>query len=141
MVEEKPTTRLLILTPDRVVLDTKVTSLRFQKKDGWCGILPRHISYLTRLVNGVLIYRTPSAPSMHYVALYGGTLEVKKDEIVVLTAVAEPGRSLQDLALKLLERQAEADALAFEAHIEITKMRTALVRALSDLPEPLDVIR
>ena len=141
MAEEKPITRLLILTPDRIVLDTEITSLRFQKQDGWYGVLPGHTPYITRLVNSVLLYRTPQEPKAHYIALYGGTLEIKQDEIVVLTAAAEPGKDLQELALKLLERQAEADALAFEAHIEITKMRTALVRALSDLPEPPDLIR
>jgi F-type H+-transporting ATPase subunit epsilon len=133
--------RLLILTPDEIVLDTNVTSLRFQQADGWRGILPNHTPYITRLVNGTLMYRKPEDPSLHYVALYGGTLEVKKDQVVILTAAAEPGDDVHELALHLLERQAEADALAFEAHIEFTKVRMALVRALTDLPEPLDVIR
>jgi len=41
----------------------------------------------------------------------------------------------------LLERQAEADALAFEAHIEFTKVRSALLRALTDLPVAQETIR
>jgi F-type H+-transporting ATPase subunit epsilon len=141
MSDNKPMMRLFILTPDQIVVDTDVTSVRFQEADGWRGVLPNHTPYITRLVNGTLIYRTPGDPSPHYIALYGGTLEVKKDQVVVLTAAAEPGHSLQELALRLLEREAEADALAFEAHIEFTKVRTALVRALTDLPEPLDLIR
>lgn len=144
--EDRPTARLFILTPDRIVLDTEITSLRFQQEDGWFGILPGHTPYMTRLVNGVLMYRTPQGQSTRpasaqYIALYGGTLEVKRDEIVILTAAAEPGKNLQELAIKLLERQAEADALAFEAHIELTKMRAALTRALTDLPAPPDLIR
>lgn len=141
MSKEQPTIRLFILTPDRIVLDTPITSLRFQQQDGWRGVLPGHTPYITRLVNGILMYRVPGDESPHYIALYGGTLEVKRDEIVVLTAAAEPGKNLQELAIKLLERQAEADALAFEAHIELTKMRSALVRALSNLPAPPDLIR
>lgn len=141
MSQEQPTIRLFILTPDRIVLDTPITSLRFQQQDGWRGVLPGHIPYITRLVNGILMYRVPGDQAPHYVALYGGTLEVKRDEIVVLTAAAEPGKNVQELAVKLLERQAEADALAFEAHIELTKMRSALVRALSNLPAPPDLIR
>jgi F-type H+-transporting ATPase subunit epsilon len=139
--EDSPVIRLLILTPDEIVLDADITSLRFQQKDGWRGILPNHTPFITSLVNGTLLYRTPGDPVPHYVALYGGTLEVKSDQVVILTAAAEPGDDVQELALHLLERQAEADALAFEAHIEFTKVRTALVRALTDLPEPLDVIR
>ena len=141
MPDDKPTIRLLVLTPDEIVLDTNVTSLRFQQKDGWRGILPNHTPFITSLVNGTLLYRMPGHPSPYYVALYGGTLEVKSDQVVVLTAAAEPGDDVQELALHLLERQAEADALAFEAHIEFTKVRAALVRALTDLPEPLDAIR
>jgi F-type H+-transporting ATPase subunit epsilon len=144
--EDKPVTRLFVLTPDRVVLDTEITSLRFQQPDGWRGILPGYAPYISQLVNGVLMYRLPQDASPHYIALYGGTLEVKgghghPHEIVILTAAAEPGKDVQELARHILERQAEADALAFEAHIEFTKVRAALVRALTDLPAPLDAIR
>lgn len=141
MSEIKPAMQLVVLTPDLIVLDTPVTSLRFQQQDGWRGVLPGHTPYITRLVNGILMYRTPENQSPHYIALYGGTLEIKRDRVVVLTAAAEPGRDLQALAIKLLERQAEADALAFEAHIELTKMRAVLARALTGLPAPPDLIR
>ena len=39
MALDKASTRLLILTPDRVALDEQVTSIRFQQPDGWQGIL------------------------------------------------------------------------------------------------------
>jgi F-type H+-transporting ATPase subunit epsilon len=139
------TMRLVILTPDRVALDERVTSIRFQQPDGWQGILPHHAPYLTQLVNGVLMYRQPDdqrpSEQAYYVVLYGGTLEVRQDMVLVLTAAVERGDDLQELARRLLERQAEADALAFEAHIEFTKMRTALVRALIDLPPAPEAIR
>ncbi len=138
---ERPLIRLLVVTPDDVVVDAKVVSVRFQQPDGWQGILAHHAPYITQLVNGVLMYRLPDADEPHYLALYGGTLEVQKDMIVVLTAVAEPGGNLQVLATSILQRQAEADALAMEAHIEFTKVRAALVRALTDLPPPPEAIR
>ena len=146
MSRDKAVTRLFVLTPDHVVLDAEVTSVRFQQPDGWRGILPGHIPYIAQLVNGVLMYRLAQDPSPHYIALYGGTIEVKGElggthEIVILSAAAEPGNDVQELARHILERQAEADALAFEAHIEFTKVRTALVRALTGLPAPMDAIR
>jgi F0F1-type ATP synthase epsilon subunit len=76
-----------------------------------------------------------------YLAVHRGTLQVQENEVVVLTTAAEPVRSLEELAQRLAEQQAEADAMAFEAHIEFTKARTALVRALTDLPEGPEVIR
>jgi F0F1-type ATP synthase epsilon subunit len=144
MASERPSTRLLILTPDRVALDERVTSIRFQQPDGWQGILAHHAPYLTRLVDGVMIYRLAGEDpekNERYVVLYGGTLQVTQNEVIVLTAVAEPGRSLQELEERLSERRAEEDALAFEALLEFTKVRAALVRALTDLPEAPEAIQ
>ena len=141
MSQKEPLIRLLVATPDRIVVDEQVVSVRFQQPDGWQGILAHHAPYLTQLVNGVLLYRLPDSQELHYLALYGGTLEVRKDEIIVLTAAAKPGKDLQELARQLLERQAESDALAFEAHIEFTKVRAALLRALTDLPAAPEAIQ
>jgi F0F1-type ATP synthase epsilon subunit len=144
MATETPTTRLLILTPDRVALDERVTSIRFQQPDGWQGILAHHAPYLTRLVDGVMIYRLADVDpreSERFVVLYGGTLEVAQDEVIVLTSAAEPGRSLQELEQRLSERRAEENALAFEALLEFTKVRAALVRALTDLPDAPEAIQ
>jgi F-type H+-transporting ATPase subunit epsilon len=145
--EETPAIRLLVLTPDRVALDEQVVSIRFQQPDGWQGILAHHAPYLTRLVDGVMMYRlaeeaqrTDSGPP-HYLVLYGGTLQVQGDEVVILTRAAEPGRTLEELRQRLAEHQAEADALAFDAYIEFTRVRAALVRALTDLPEAPEAIR
>jgi F0F1-type ATP synthase epsilon subunit len=144
MASEKPSTRLLILTPDRVALDERVISIRFQQPDGWQGILAHHAPYLTRLVDGVMIYRSAGEDveeNEHYVVLYGGTLQVAQNEVIVLTAAAEPGRSLKELEERLSERRAEENALAFEALLEFTQVRTALVRALTDLPEAPEAIQ
>jgi F0F1-type ATP synthase epsilon subunit len=149
MANERPSTRLLILTPDRVAVDERVTSIRFQQPDGWQGILAHHAPYLTRLIDGVMIYRLAKGQAAHedpeenerYVVLYGGTLQVTRDEVIVLTVAAEPGRSLQELEERLSERRAEENALAFEALLEFTKVRAALVRALTDLPETPEAIQ
>lgn len=143
MASEQPSTRLLVLTPDRVALDEHVTSIRFQQPDGWQGILAHHAPYLTRLVDGVMIYRPAgdlASGEPRYIVLYGGTLQVTRDEVIVLTAAAEPGHSLQELEQQLAERRDEENALAFEALIKFTQVRAALVRALTDLPDAPEAI-
>jgi F0F1-type ATP synthase epsilon subunit len=132
--DSSPLIRLLVVTPDDVVIDQRVVSVRLQQADGWRGILAHHVPYITQLVNGVMMYRLPEEDEHRY-------LEVQENMIVVLTSAAEHGDSLQTLARSILERQAEEDALALEAHIEFTKVRTALVRALTDLPPPPEGIR
>jgi F-type H+-transporting ATPase subunit epsilon len=141
LAESTSTIRLIVLTPDRIALDQDVVSIRFQQPDGWQGILAHHTPYMTRLVDGVILYRVPEDQQPRYLVIYGGTLQVQDDEVVVLTTAAEPGKTLEELRQRLAEHQAEADALAFEAHIEFTKVRAALVRALTDLPEAPETIR
>ena len=141
MPETERTIRLHVLTPDQVVLDEQVASIRFQKQDGWQGILPHHAPYLTRLIQGVLIYRLPGDEKPRYLVLHDGTLEVRDNEIQVLTTAAVQGKDLKELVEHLQDQQQEADALAFEAHIEFTKVRAALLRALTDLPDAPEAIQ
>jgi F-type H+-transporting ATPase subunit epsilon len=141
MAEQELTMRLRVMTPDRVVLDQAVTSLRFEEMDGWRGILPHHAPYLTRLVRGALLYRVHEEEEPRYLALFGGTLEVQEDGVLVLTGAAEPESSLTELVRHVQERQAEADALAFEAHIEFVKVRAALIQATVGAPPTPEPVR
>ena len=61
MPEKKPLIRLLVATPDRIVVDEQVVSVRFQQPDGWQGILAHHAPYLTRLVNGNSVFEVHEA--------------------------------------------------------------------------------
>ncbi|MBN1640959.1 MAG: hypothetical protein JXA09_06965 [Anaerolineae bacterium] len=140
-MSEEALIRLLVVTPDDVIIDQHVASVRFQQPDGWQGILAHHAPYVTQLVSGVLMYRLAAGDAPQYIALFGGTLEVMDNMIVVLTAAAEHGNSLDELRAEIAARQAAADQVAMEAHIEFTKVRTALLRALTDLPPPMEAIR
>ncbi len=140
-MSEQPKIRLLVVTPDDVVIDQQVVSIRLQEPDGWRGILAHHAPYITQLVNGVMMYRFPDEDKPHYLALYGGTLEVQDNMIVVLTAAARHGEDPAVLAQAIEARHAEAEAVAMEAHIEFTKARAALIRALTDLPAASGAIR
>jgi F-type H+-transporting ATPase subunit epsilon len=140
-VFEEHKIRLLVVTPDDVVIDQPVVSIRLQQPDGWRGILAHHAPYITQLVNGVLMYRLPDEEAPRYLALYGGTLEVQTNMVVVLTAAAEHGEDPAALSDAIEARQTEAETVALEAHIEFTKARAALVKALTDLPAAPEAIR
>jgi F-type H+-transporting ATPase subunit epsilon len=140
-VSEQHLIRLLVVTPDDVVIDQQVVSIRLREPDGWRGILAHHAPYITQLVNGVLMYRLSDEDEPRYLALYGGTLEVQTNMIVVLTAAAEHGEDPTALSDVIGARHAEAEAVALEAHIEFTKARAALIRALTDLPAAPGAIR
>ena len=130
--------QLEILTPDEVVLNTDVEAIRVQLADGWWGILPRHAPFLAHVVASILLYRRQG--KTRYVALYQGTIEVqrrpaKPDRVLVLTAAAEEGEDLALLEQALEEQRTRLRKIAQEAHIEFTRARMALERALHEARE------
>jgi len=123
-------TRLEIRTPDEVVLREDVTSIRVQLADGWWGILPRHAPFIAELPVGLLIYRKNG--EQRYVALAGGTVEVQRERVLILTAAAEKADELAVLERAMEEKRAEEERAAFHAHIEFERARATLMRALME---------
>ncbi len=130
--------QLNVITPDEIVLSTDVEAIRVQLSDGWWGILPRHAPFLAHVVAGIMLYRRQG--DTHYVALYQGTIQVqhrfpKPDHVLVLTAAAEEGEDLAALEHALERQRARLSQIAQEAHIEFTRARMALERALRETAE------
>jgi F-type H+-transporting ATPase subunit epsilon len=132
------TMQLEVITPDDVILNTDVEAIRVQLADGWWGILAGHAPFLAHIVAGIMLYRRHE--TTRYVALYQGTIEVQKrgtdpDHVLVLTAAAEKGEDLEDIEKALERQQAQMEQIAREAHIEFTRARMALERALRETAE------
>src|SRR4029078_8684416 len=65
--------RLRIVTPERLLLDEEVEEVTAPGVAGEFGVLPDHITFLTTLAPGRLIYRI-GAPR-HVIAIFGGYAE------------------------------------------------------------------
>ena len=132
------TMQLEVLTPDEIILNTNVEAIRVQLADGWWGILPRHAPFLAYIIAGIMLYRQQG--ETRYVALYQGTIEVQRraaesDRVLVLTAAAEAGEDLAMMEQALERQRARLKKVAQEAHIEFTRARMALERALRETAE------
>jgi F-type H+-transporting ATPase subunit epsilon len=132
------TMQLEVLTPDEIILNTDVEAIRVQLADGWWGILPRHAPFLAYIVAGIMLYRQQG--ETRYVALYQGTIEVQRraaesDRVLVLTAAAEASEDLAMMEQALDRQRARLKKVAQEAHIEFTRARMALERALRETAE------
>jgi F-type H+-transporting ATPase subunit epsilon len=126
---------LEILTPDEVIVNTDVDAIRVQLSDGWWGILPGHAPFLAHIIAGIMLYRQKE--NTRYVALYQGTIQVERrpkepDRVLVLTAAVEEGEDLTGLEHALERQRAHLNVIAKEAHIEFTRARMALERALRE---------
>lgn len=81
------TLRLLLVTPERTLLDEEVDEVRAPGTVGEFGVLPNHITFLSSLQAGRLEY-TRSNQSTR-LALSGGFAEVVDNVMTVLADSAE----------------------------------------------------
>jgi F-type H+-transporting ATPase subunit epsilon len=78
---------LEVATPERELVREQVTDVQVPGKDGYLGILPGHAPLLGILGTGALTYAV--GPRRHFIAIYGGFLEVLPDHVRVLANQAE----------------------------------------------------
>ncbi len=81
------TFQLEIVVPERLLLNEEVEETQVPAKDGSLGVLPRHAPLFTELGAGVLSCRTGART--RYMALDGGIMEVRPDQVRVLADTAE----------------------------------------------------
>ncbi|WP_339909761.1 F0F1 ATP synthase subunit epsilon [Symmachiella dynata] len=95
--------RLVVVTPEKTVLEQDVVSLRFALYDGQIGILPGRAPLLGRLGYGELQYTDPSGNSHSYF-IDGGFVQVNGPVVSILTNQAIPAEKV--------------DADAAQSHLE-----------------------
>jgi len=113
--------RLLLVTPERQLLDTNIEEIYAPGVLGQFGVLPEHVNFLTALGTGELRYRSDGVD--HYVAVSGGILEVLDVVVTVLADSAEAADEIDVERAKLAEE----------------RVRHVLGRTASDAPESADL--
>ena len=81
------TLRLLLVTPERTLLDEEVDEVRAPGTVGEFGVLPNHITFLSSLQAGRLEYMRGNQST--HLALSGGFAEVVDNVMTVLADSAE----------------------------------------------------
>ena len=108
--------RLVIVTPERTLLDEPVSALRFPLYDGDIGILPGRLPLIGRLGSGELKLTSSSGERSFFID--GGFAQVQGSVISLLTHRAIP---LADLTVAEAEKQlAAAGAKAAKGEAEVT---------------------
>lgn len=120
---------LKVVTPTRVVVDTKVDSVTLPGALGALGILPGHTALLSALRIGELEYR--QGVHEHYLAIQWGFAEVQGETVTVLADVAElPGEI--DVAAaqadKLAAEEAMRTAGVEDFNVQRAKLQAAITR-------------
>ena len=80
--------RLVVLTPERQLVDEMVLEVTAPGAYGQIGVLPNHAALVTALEPGTLSYKTPQGEKR--LTLAGGFAEVRDDVMTVLATGGAP---------------------------------------------------
>ena len=124
--------RLTVRLPTEILMQEEVLRIKAEASNGWFGLLPRHIDFVTALVPSVLVF-VRTGGTEEYLAIDQGILVKCGPEVSVSTRAAVRGTNLEQLRSAVEERfQAEEErekkTLASEA-----KLEADLVRGLLEL--------
>lgn len=121
--------QLLLVTPDRRLVDEVVDEVQLPGLEGYLGILPGHAALLTELGVGEMSYRRGN--ETHYATVIGGYAEVLPDRVTVLAEIAERAEEIdEDRARAARERAEKRLAKAGDPDTDWNRAAAALKRAL-----------
>ncbi|MBZ5523258.1 MAG: F0F1 ATP synthase subunit epsilon [Acidobacteriia bacterium] len=124
--------KLTVWLPTQVLLQEEVVRIKAEAENGWFGLLPRHIDFVTALVPGILAFEPPGKPE-EYLAIDRGTLVKCGPEVSISTRAAVRGADLgrlQQLVKTQLQSQEEREKKTFAYEV---KLEADLVRGLLEL--------
>lgn len=123
---------LRVITPDRIVLDETVESVRMPGVDGSLGVLPRHAHLVTALEAGLVVYEMPGGGRQE-LFVSGGFAEVRDDTVRVVTEASEPIGAIDIERAREAERRARERISAIRSGVsseDLLRAEAALRRAL-----------
>ena len=122
--------QLIVVTPEKKVVETEADQVELPGQLGYLGILPGHAPLISLLTTGVLTYR--SGGSEKSLAISAGFVEVAGDAVSVLADLAEePGQV--DVAAAEKDRAAAEEELKSASRDTLEAIRTRLELAQARL--------
>jgi F-type H+-transporting ATPase subunit epsilon len=121
---------LEVVTPDRQVLSVEVDEVTAPGANGYFGVLPGHIPFITTLGLGELGYRIGN--QWEYIAITWGYAEVLPNHVTILTQTAEMAEEVDIERAERAKRRAEERLREWStttADVDFERASTALQRA------------
>ena len=125
------TTRLEIVTAERVVFSEDVDAVIAPGIEGQLGVLPHHAPLMTTLTPGELLVR--KGGEEFALAITGGFVEVRPDRIIILADAAERVEEIDVARAEEAKRRAEERLKAPVAEVDLLRAEAALRRSLARL--------
>ena len=122
------TTRLEIVTAERVVFAEDVDAVIASGVEGQLGILPHHSPLMTSLQPGEMLVR--KGGEEFSLAITGGFIEVRPDRIIVLADAAERVEEIDVARAEEAKRRAEQRLKEPAPEVDLVRAEAALRRSL-----------
>ncbi len=124
------THQVVLLTPERTLLETEIASLVAPGSEGFLGILAHHAPLITGLKPGPVTLTLPGGRKEVY-SVSGGFLEVSNNRTVILADAAERPEEI-DLSRAEAARDRAKDRLERRTpELDAARAEAALARALN----------
>jgi F-type H+-transporting ATPase subunit epsilon len=122
---------LVIVTPERLVMDEMVDDVAIPGQNGELGVLPEHTLLLSMLETGVLTYH--QAGQRYMLAISGGYAEVTPEKVTVLADEAERPEEIDIERARLTREHALKELKTGEHEIDFIRTRGRLQKAVVQL--------
>lgn len=124
---------LKILLPAEILLEHEVTKINAEAENGYFCLLQHHVDFVAALIPGVLSYESNGVD--HFIAVDGGTLVKRGQEVLVSTRNAVRGPELGKLKQVVEEQFEELDEKEKKARTAAAKLEVDLLRRFLELKE------
>ena len=124
---------LQVITPDRTVLSAPAYAVVLPGTVGELGVLPGHAPFFSTLKIGAMRVSSESGGETELLAISGGFVDVRGNEVVVLTPSAERAEEIDVSRAEAAARRAEERLAARSADLDFARAHAALTRALNRL--------
>jgi F-type H+-transporting ATPase subunit epsilon len=125
------TVKVSVVTPDGPVYEADVEMVVTRAQSGELGVLPGHIPMVAPLQIGVV--RMKKATNTELVAVSGGFLEVRPDQVTILAQTAETPEQIDIRRAEEAKQRAEQRLQAKQDDIDFRRAELSLKRAINRL--------
>lgn len=124
------TIKVSVVTPDGPVHESDVEMVSTKAQTGELGVLPGHIPMVAPLQVGAV--RLLKDGKTDYIAVSGGFIEVRSEEVTILATAAEEAAEIDvDRAMRAKERAEKRISELKQENVDFKRAELALQRALN----------
>lgn len=123
--------KLKVLIPAGIMLDEEVSKVSAQAENGSLTLLPRHIDFVTSLVQGILSYYSEGQEK--FLAVNEGILVKCGPEVTVSTRNAIQGEKLGELQQAVREKFQKEDEQEKKARSALARLESDFIRRFIEI--------